>query len=70
MAGGSADGRTRKQVNGSTMLCNFCGKKEAKVHLKEIIDNESRELHLCEACAREKGAAVGEELGMSACWPA
>ena len=47
------------------MLCDLCGKKEANVHLTEIIDSQSRELHLCGGCAKKKGTAVGEEFGLS-----
>ena len=37
------------------MLCQICKKKEANIHLKEVINNETKELHVCEECAREKG---------------
>lgn len=37
-----------------TMLCS-CGKKEATLHLTEIINGQVTELHLCEACAKEQG---------------
>ena len=36
------------------MLCS-CGKKEATIHLTEIINGQVTELHLCEACAKEQG---------------
>lgn len=47
------------------MTCDLCGKNEAAVHLTEIINDETRELHLCEACAREKGAAAAEQFGLA-----
>lgn len=47
------------------MLCDFCGKNEATVHLTEIIDDQTRELHLCEPCAREKGSGVASQFGLS-----
>ena len=37
------------------MTCDLCSKNAATVHLTEMINNETRELHLCEFCAREKG---------------
>jgi len=37
------------------MLCQICGRKEATFHFKEIINDQIRELHLCEECARKKG---------------
>ena len=36
------------------MLCS-CGKKEATIHLTEIINSQVTELHLCEVCAKEQG---------------
>lgn len=36
------------------MLCT-CEKKEATIHLTEIVNGQVTELHLCEACAKEQG---------------
>ena len=36
------------------MLCS-CGKKEATIHLTEIVNSQVTELHLCEVCAKEQG---------------
>lgn len=47
------------------MTCDFCGEAEATVHLTEIINDQTRELHLCESCAHEKGAAAGQEFGLA-----
>jgi len=47
------------------MKCDLCGQNAATVHLTEIIDDESRELHLCEACAQEKGAGAAQEFGLA-----
>ena len=47
------------------MTCDFCGEREATVHLTEMIDAQTRELHLCEACAREKGAAATQGFGLA-----
>lgn len=47
------------------MTCDLCSKNEATVHLTEIINDETRELHLCEACAREKGAKAAEQFGLA-----
>lgn len=47
------------------MLCDLCGKKQATVHLTEIIDDQMNELHLCEACAKEKGAQMEKHFGLS-----
>ena len=37
------------------MICNLCGTQEASIHLTEIVNNQMIEIHLCEACAQEKG---------------
>jgi protein arginine kinase activator len=40
------------------MLCDNCGSEPAKIHYKEIKDNQVTEFHLCESCAVEKGIQV------------
>lgn len=47
------------------MLCDGCGKKEATVHLTEIVNEKITKLHLCEACAKDKGAEMEEHFGLS-----
>lgn len=47
------------------MLCDICGKKEATVHLTEIVNDKMTKLHLCEDCAREKGSEMEEHFGLS-----
>lgn len=47
------------------MLCNVCNKNEATVHLTEIVNDKMTKLHLCEDCAKEKGAEMEEHFGMS-----
>jgi protein arginine kinase activator len=47
------------------MLCDICGKNPATVHLTEIIDDQMKELHLCEECAHEKSAAMEQQFGLS-----
>jgi protein arginine kinase activator len=37
------------------MICNVCGTKEATIHLTEIVNGKMAEVHICEACAEEKG---------------
>lgn len=37
------------------MICNICGTQEATIHLTEIVNSQMMEIHLCEACAQEKG---------------
>lgn len=47
------------------MLCDICGKNKATVHLTEIVDEQMTELHLCEGCAREKGAQMEKHFGLA-----
>ncbi len=47
------------------MTCDLCGEREATVHLTEVINDETRELHLCQACAQEKGSAAAESFGLA-----
>lgn len=35
------------------MLCEYCGKNPATVHLKKVINNYVTELHLCDECAKK-----------------
>lgn len=44
------------------MLCQVCGKKEATVHLTQMLNDEVRKAHLCEQCA----AASGMDLNIPA----
>jgi protein arginine kinase activator len=37
------------------MICNVCGTKDATIHLTEIVNGKMAEVHICEACAEEKG---------------
>lgn len=41
------------------MMCDNCGANPAEVHLTQIVDNEMTTLHLCAACAAEKGLDTG-----------
>ena len=37
------------------MICEFCGKKTATMHVKTVVNGKLTEYHLCDDCAREKG---------------
>ncbi len=47
--------------------CKFCG-APATVHLTDLIHKKKREMHICEACAREKNVlpAAPSELNVQA----
>ena len=47
------------------MKCDICGKRESTVHLTEIVNDKVTKLHLCEECAKEKGAEMEEHFGLS-----
>ena len=47
------------------MRCDLCTKKDATVHLTEIVDNKITKLHLCEECARQKGAEMEQHFGIA-----
>lgn len=46
------------------MLCQRCKKQQATIHLTEILQNEKRERHLCEDCAREEGVAIKAQVNL------
>jgi protein arginine kinase activator len=47
------------------MLCDICNKNPATVHLTEIIDDQMKELHLCEQCAHQKSMQMEQQFGLS-----
>ncbi|MDP3723556.1 MAG: UvrB/UvrC motif-containing protein [Candidatus Omnitrophota bacterium] len=47
------------------MVCELCKQAQATVHLTEIVNEEMTELHLCEACANQKGAQVESHFGLA-----
>jgi len=47
------------------MVCEACKQAQATVHLTEIVNEQMSELHLCEACANQKGAQVESHFGLA-----
>ena len=47
------------------MKCEMCKKREATVHLTEIINDKVTKLHICEECAREKSEEMHSHFGLS-----
>jgi len=37
------------------MTCNLCGKHQATIYFKGIVNSQAIKLHLCESCAKKKG---------------
>ncbi len=46
------------------MLCNECGKNEAKVHVTHIINGKKTETHLCEECAKKNQSLLNPSFSM------
>jgi protein arginine kinase activator len=46
------------------MLCNECGKNEAKVHVTHIINGKKSETHLCEECAKKNQSTFNTNFSM------
>ena len=42
------------------MVCDVCGKREAVIHIQQIIGKKVIDLHLCRQCSREKNIAETE----------
>lgn len=47
------------------MVCEKCQKQHATVHLTEIVNDEKREAHLCENCARTAGVGLKVNFSIS-----
>lgn len=51
------------------MKCESCQKREAVVHLTDVSNNQKREIHLCEECAREKGVTIKSHMNKEPSFP-
>ena len=47
------------------MTCDLCSKNPATVHLTEVIQGQTRELHLCQSCAKKKGIDAVQDFGLT-----
>ncbi len=43
-------------------ICEICKKAAATVHLTDIKNNVTKELHMCEECATEKGISINKSI--------
>ncbi len=41
------------------MRCEICGKKQAVIHIQQVIGRDKVDIHLCEGCARKRGISTG-----------
>ncbi|MBU0650312.1 UvrB/UvrC motif-containing protein [bacterium] len=47
------------------MKCNICGKNQATIHYSQVINGKTTELHICEACAVEKGLFMSKPFSVA-----
>ena len=47
------------------MLCDICHKNEASIHITEIINGQSKELHVCQNCAEQESIKMHQNFGMA-----
>ncbi len=47
------------------MLCDICHKREATIHITEIINDEVKELHVCQKCAEAESIKMQQAFGMA-----
>jgi len=47
------------------MLCQICGKNEATVEFTEIVNDQVKQLHLCDQCAKKKGVEMEQHFGVA-----
>ena len=47
------------------MQCESCGKNEANVHLTHVVNDVTREAHLCEGCAGKNGININGALSLT-----
>lgn len=47
------------------MKCQLCNKNDATIHLTEIVNEKMVELHICEACAKEKSVDMTPQISFN-----
>lgn len=47
------------------MLCESCKKREATVHLTQVVDDSVKKIHLCEECAAQSGFDVHAPISIT-----
>ncbi|MFA6356342.1 MAG: UvrB/UvrC motif-containing protein [Candidatus Omnitrophota bacterium] len=47
------------------MLCQICGKNDATVEFTEIINEEVKQLQLCDGCAKKKGVEMEQHFSIA-----
>lgn len=47
------------------MKCECCNKKEATIHLTQVIDGQAKKLNLCQDCALENGIDLNSPISIT-----
>lgn len=47
------------------MLCDICGENEATIHITEIINDEAKELHVCQKCAEAESIKMQQSFDIA-----
>ena len=47
------------------MVCQRCKKNRASVHITQVDDKDSPELHLCDECAQKEGATLKSQVSLA-----
>jgi len=47
------------------MKCDLCGKKDATIHLTEVVNDKVTKLHICEDCAKQKSMEMQSHFGLT-----
>ena len=51
------------------MQCEACQKVPATVHLTDVSNNQKREIHLCDGCAKDQGVTIKSYLHKAPSYP-
>ena len=51
------------------MQCETCQAKPATVHLTDVSNNQKKEVHLCEDCAKEQGVTIKSYMHKAPTYP-
>lgn len=47
------------------MMCEICGDNEATVHLTQVVNDQGREIHLCQSCASKNGLNIQNSMALA-----
>jgi protein arginine kinase activator len=47
------------------MVCELCHTNHATIHITEVLNNQKKELHLCDECAKQKGVTTKIQLSLA-----